>query len=203
MYLPPHTVVEDESEIREFVDAAALASLITVGADGVPDATSLPILWEDDSVIAHIARSNPQTERLVDGSPVLLVVRGVDGYITPSWYASKAEHGRVVPTWNYTEVQLRGTLTVHDDPDWTLEAVTRLTDRHEGVRDQPWAVTDAPEKFVRTRLKAIVGLEVAITDVDAKAKLSRDKPEADQDGVLDGMPAGPLRSVQESGRLTV
>ncbi|WP_018157727.1 FMN-binding negative transcriptional regulator [Demetria terragena] len=202
MYLPPHSAVEDDAEIRSFVDAMALASLITADVDGIPHSTSLPILWEGDRVIAHIARTNPQTRHLVDETNALLVVRGVNGYITPAWYASKAEHGRVVPTWNYTEVQLRGTLTVHDDPDWVLDAVTRLTDRHEGVRDQPWAVSDAPAKWIATRLKAIVGLKISVTEVHAKAKLSRDKPEADQAGVLAGMPDGPLRQAQQAGGLT-
>lgn len=201
MYLPPHTSIDDEAQIRAFVDATGIADLITVGADGRPDATTLPVLWDDGRVVAHIARSNPQVSRIVDGGPALLVVHGPDGYITPSWYASKREHGRVVPTWNYTQVQLRGTVTLHDDPDWTLEAVTRLTERHEGARERPWEVGDAPEKFVHTRLRAIVGLQIDVTDVEAKAKLSRDKPEADQAGVLDGMPDGPLRQVQEVYRL--
>lgn len=201
MYMPPHTSVEDRDAIEEFVRRMSLASLISVGPDGAPDATTLPILWSGDRVIAHIARSNPQTERLVTGATVLAVVRGPDAYITPSWYASKAEHGRVVPTWNYTEVQLRGVLTVHDDPDWVLDAVTELTNHHESQRDSPWAVTDAPEKFVRTRLKSIVGLELAVTDVAAKAKVSRDKPEADQAGVLENLPEGPLSPAQRSGTL--
>ncbi|BDZ59705.1 FMN-binding negative transcriptional regulator [Barrientosiimonas endolithica] len=128
-------------------------------------------------------------------------MRGPEGYVSPSWYASKAEHGRVVPTWNYTEVQLRGPVTVHDDPEWVLGMVTRLTEAHERDREQPWAVSDAPDKFVRTRLRAIVGVELAVADVQAKAKLSRDKSEEDQAGVLAGMPPGPLHEVQGSGGL--
>lgn len=128
-------------------------------------------------------------------------MRGPEGYVSPSWYASKAEHGRVVPTWNYTEVQLRGPVTVHDDPEWVLGMVTRLTEAHERDREQPWAVSDAPDKFVRTRLRAIVGVELAVADVQAKAKLSRDKSEEDQAGVLASMPPGPLHEVQGSGGL--
>ncbi|AKU15282.1 FMN-binding negative transcriptional regulator [Luteipulveratus mongoliensis] len=202
MYLPAHADVDDRAQIEEFVRRTSVASLVTVGADGVPDSTTLPVLWEGDRLIAHIARANEHWSRIVSGGSALAIVRGPDGYITPSWYASKAEHGRVVPTWNYTEVQLRGSLTVHDDPDWVLDAVTELTNHHEGQRDSPWAVTDAPEKFVRTRLKAIVGLEMQVTTVEAKAKVSRDKPEADQAGVLAGMPDGPLRNAQVSGGLT-
>ncbi|MDF8265965.1 FMN-binding negative transcriptional regulator [Luteipulveratus flavus] len=201
MYLPAHTAVEDRPQIEAFVRQAAVASLVTVGADGAPDATTLPVLWEGDRVIAHIARANPQCERIVDGAAALLVVRGPDGYITPSWYASKAEHGRVVPTWNYTEVQLRGTIHLHEDPEWVLDAVTALTSHHESQRESPWSVTDAPDKYVRTRLRAITGLEVRVTDVRAKAKVSRDKPEADQAGVLAHLPDGPLRRAQETGGL--
>ncbi|KNX38510.1 FMN-binding negative transcriptional regulator [Luteipulveratus halotolerans] len=201
MYLPAHTAVDDRAQIEEFVRRTGVASLVTVGADGVPDSTTVPVLWEGDRLIAHLARANPQVARVVEGASALAVVRGPDGYITPSWYASKAEHGRVVPTWNYTEVQIRGTVTTYDDADRLLDVVTRLTDHHEIQRDSPWAVTDAPDKYVRTRLKAIVGVELVITDVHAKAKVSRDKPEADQESVLAAMPDGPMRAAQLSGGL--
>lgn len=201
MYLPSHSVVEDEDQVRAFVAAVGSASLVTVGDDGVPDATTLPVLWEGDRVTCHLARNNEQWQRISAGAPGLLVVRGPEGYVSPSWYASKAGHGRVVPTWNYTEVQLRGPVTVHDDPEWVLGMVTRLTEAHERDREQPWAVSDAPDKFVRTRLRAIVGVELTVADVQAKAKLSRDKSEEDQAGVLAGMPPGPLHEVQGSGGL--
>ena len=201
MYLPAHTDVDDRAQIEEFVRRTGVASLVTVGADGVPDSTTVPVLWEGDRLIAHLARANPQVGRIVEGASALAVVRGPDGYITPAWYASKAEHGRVVPTWNYTEVQVRGTITTYDDPERLLDIVTRLTDHHEAQRDSPWAVSDAPDKYVRTRLKAIIGVELAITAVEAKAKVSRDKPEADQQSVRAAMPDGPLRSAQESGTL--
>jgi transcriptional regulator len=113
------------------------------------------------------------------------VVAGADAYVSPGWYASKAEHGRVVPTWNYSEVQLRGAVTVHDDPDWVLDVVTRLTERHESGREQPWAVSDAPAKYVRGRLRAIVGIEVVVESVEGKAKLSQNRSDADREGAIE------------------
>jgi transcriptional regulator len=111
--------------------------------------------------------------------------------VSPNWYASKAEHGRVVPTWNYTTVHLTGRLYVHDDVDWLRTLVTRLTERHESHRQQPWAVTDAPERFVDGQLRAIVGVELAIERVEAKHKLSQNRPEADRAGVVEGLAAEP------------
>lgn len=202
MYLPPQTAVEDHAQIGEFVRGMAVANLVTVGPDGAPDSTTLPIMWEGDLLIAHIARNNEHWTRIAAGGPpALAIVNGPNGYVTPSWYASKAEHGRVVPTWNYTQVQLRGTITVHDDAAWVLDAVTQLTDLHEGQRDSPWAVTDAPEKFVQTRLKAIVGLSMVVSSVEAKAKISRDKPEADHTSVLAQYPDGPMREAMVRGGL--
>ncbi len=114
---------------------------------------------------------------------------GPQAYISPSWYAAKAEHGRVVPTWNYSSVHLTGTVTVHDDPEWVRDAVTRLTDRHEQPRAEPWAVTDAPETYVDKNLKAIVGIELTVAKVEAKAKLSQNRSEDDQAGVVAGLAA--------------
>ncbi|MEO6470822.1 MAG: FMN-binding negative transcriptional regulator, partial [Aeromicrobium sp.] len=110
-------------------------------------------------------------------------------FISPSWYASKAEHGKVVPTWNYSAIQFAGTITVHDDPDWVRRAVTELTDRHEGRRSEPWAVTDAPGAYVAGQLKAIIGLQMTVERVEAKAKLSQNRSAADRAGVVAGLRA--------------
>jgi transcriptional regulator len=185
----PHFNVMDPERVRPFVEAAATAQLVTVGADSVPDATFLPVLWEGDRLVGHLARANPHWRRVVDGSPALAIVTGPDGYITPSWYAAKAEHGRVVPTWNYSVVHLRGPVRVHDDPEWVRGLVTRLTDRHEGAREERWHVTDAPEDFVTKNLRAIVGVEVEVESVRAKAKLSQNRSEEDRAGVAAGLAA--------------
>jgi transcriptional regulator len=187
MYVPHHFAVEDEAEIRRMVEGVASAQLVTVGRDGFPMSTLLPILWEGDTVIAHLARANPHWQEMDDGSPALLIVTGPEAYISPSWYPSKAEHGRVVPTWNYTAVHLLGRVHVHDDVDWLRTAVDDLVERHEGHRAHPWRTTDAPEKYVDGQLRAIVGLEVTVERVEGKAKLSQNRSAADQAGVIRGL----------------
>lgn len=190
MYIP-HFNVMAEPDVHAFVAAMASAEIVTAGTDGAPIATLLPILWSEDggTVIAHMARANPHWRSVEPGQPCLAIVAGPQAYISPSWYAAKAEHGRVVPTWNYSSVHLSGTLTVHDDPEWVRDAVTRLTDRHEQPRDEPWAVTDAPGNYVDKNLKAIVGIELTVTKVEAKAKLSQNRSAEDQAGVVAGLRA--------------
>ena len=191
MYVPRHFAVEDLEEIRGLVRDVHVGQLVTVGADGVPDASLLPVLWEGDEVVVHLARANEHWRRVVDGSPGLVVVTGPDAYITPRWYASKREHGRVVPTWNYSAVHLSGPVTVHDDPEWLRQAVTRLTDHHEGrtADGERWHVDDAPTRFVDGQLRAIVGVSMVVTGVEAKAKLSQNKNAADFSGVVAGLRA--------------
>ncbi|MCE1178229.1 MAG: FMN-binding negative transcriptional regulator [Micrococcales bacterium] len=187
MYVPASNRVEDDAEVRAMVEAVATAHLVTVGPDGEPDSTLLPILWEGDLVVGHMARGNPQWERLTPDSPALLVIPGPDAYVSPSWYVEKERHGRVVPTWNYTQVQLRGRVRVVRERDWLLEAVTRLTERHEGHRQLPWAVSDAPERYLEGMLRGIVGIEIAVTEVHGKAKLSQNRLPEDRGRVLEGL----------------
>jgi transcriptional regulator len=189
MYVPPPNLISDEAELRELVSAVGAAELITTGPDGYPLATLLPIIWRDDTVIAHIARANPHWQDIESGSPALLVCGGPDAYVSPSWYPAKAEHGRVVPTWNYSSVHLTGRVTVHDDPAWVRDAVTELVERHEGSRAQPWHVEDAPSGYIAGQLRAIVGLSVRIERVEGKAKLSQNRSEADRRGVVEGLRA--------------
>jgi transcriptional regulator len=191
VYIPHFNAMDDETEIRRLVATVGTAQVITVGADGYPRATLLPVLWHGDRVIAHMARANEHWREIAPGSPALLVCSGVEAYVSPSWYASKREHGKVVPTWNYSAVHLSGRATVHDDPEWVRAAVTELTGEHEHGREHPWAVSDAPEKYVEGQLRAIVGIEVAVERVEGKAKLSQNRSEADQDGVIAGLRAEP------------
>jgi transcriptional regulator len=189
VYVPRHFAVEDMEEIRSLVHDVHVGQLVTVGPDGAPDASLLPVLWEGDEVVVHLARANDHWRRIADGSPGLVVVTGPDAYITPRWYASKREHGRVVPTWNYSAVHLTGPVTVHDDPEWLRQAVTRLTDRHESrtAGGERWHVDDAPSRFVDGQLRAIVGVSMAVTGVEAKAKLSQNRSAEDQAGVVEGL----------------
>ena len=184
--MPPANAMNDP-DVTAFLAAHAAARLVTVGPDGRPDSTLLPVLVDGDRVIGHLARANDHWTRIAPASPGLVVVSGADAYVSPGWYATKAQHGRVVPTWNYSEVQLRGAVTVHDDPDWVLDVVTRLTERHEAGREQPWAVDDAPAKYVRGRLRAIVGIELVVDSVEGKAKLSQNRSDADREGAIAGL----------------
>jgi transcriptional regulator len=136
----------------------------------------------------HLARNNDQWKRPVRGE-ALVILHGPDAYITPNWYASKAEHGRVVPTWNYVTAHVYGELRVHDDPVWLEALVRRLTELHESSEPRPWTVDEAPEKFVAGQLRAIVGVELVISRIEAKVKMSQNRPAADVDGVIAGLEA--------------
>lgn len=192
VYTPPFNTVSDDQAIRAMVAACRSAWLVTAAQDGVPAATLLPILWHDDLVIAHMAKANPHWRGITDDAPALLIVGGPEAYISPSWYAAKAEHGKVVPTWNYTAVQLTGTVRVHHDSAWLRHAVTELTDTHEAHLDHPWHVTDAPETYIDSQLNGIVGLAFTVTGVEGKAKLSQNRSDADQHGVIGGLRADHL-----------
>ena len=186
MYVPAHFAPDDDA-VHQLLAQQGAADLVTAGADGL-EATMLPFVYDREraTLQGHFARNN-QHWRQVDGREALVIVRGPDFYVTPSWYASKAEHGRVVPTWNYVVAHVHGTATIHDDSDWVGDLVRRLTDQHEERRPAPWSVDDAPEAFVAGQLRAIVGVEVAITRIDAKFKLSQNRPGNDVDGVIDGL----------------
>jgi transcriptional regulator len=187
MYTPAFNTVEDETAIRAMVSGIGSAQFVTTGSDGFPTATLLPVIWEQNTVIAHLARANPQWRDLAEDSPALLICAGPQAYISPSWYAAKYDHGRVVPTWNYSAVHLRGTVRVHHEPDWLHEAVDRLTVHHESPREQPWRVSDAPEAYVQGQLRGIVGLEITVTRVEGKAKFSQNRSSQDRRGVIEGL----------------
>lgn len=186
MYVPAHFAPDDDA-VHELLIHHGAADLITATPEGLV-ATMLPFVYdaEEKVLLGHVARNNPQWRLPVRGD-ALVIVRGSDSYISPNWYPSKAEHGRVVPTWNYLTAHVYGAVTVHDDPVWVESLVRRLTDKHEADRPQPWSVDDAPEKYLAGQLRAIVGIEVAITRIEAKFKLSQNRPAADIDGVINGL----------------
>jgi transcriptional regulator len=187
MYVPRFNAMDEEDEIRGLVTSVGSAELVSVGADGFPVATLLPVMWHAPRLIFHMARANPQWLTIEADSPGLAIVTGPQGYVSPSWYASKAEHGRVVPTWNYSAVHFTGRLRVHHDPSWLLDAVTLLTEVHEKDRKGPWSVGDAPQRYVEKQLRAIVGIEMSIEKVEGKAKLSQNRSDADRAGVVAGL----------------
>jgi transcriptional regulator len=197
VYVPRHFAVTDLSQVAEFVDAAQSATLVTF--DGTrPVATLMPVIWERPAALAegswgrllgHIAIMNDQWQTAAPDAEALAIVTGPQAYISPSWYESKARHGRVVPTWNYEVVHLTGAVTFHQDPEWLRDVVTRLTRRHESTRVRPWAVSAAPPEYIDGQLRAIVGVELAISLVEAKQKLSQNRSEQDRAGVVAGLRA--------------
>lgn len=191
MYVPHFNAMNDDAQMRAFVAEIGAAQLVTIGADGYPASTLLPVIWTGDRVIAHLASANPHWRTVSPDTPALFVCQGHQAYISPSWYATKAEHGRVVPTWNYSAVELKGTVNVFDDTDRLREAVTLLTHQHESGRDQPWAVTDAPEEYINGQLRGIVGIEMQVEAAIGKAKLSQNRSQADLDGVIAGLRSDP------------
>jgi transcriptional regulator len=193
----PHFNKMDDSDVAAFLDGVGAAELVTADAEGYPVATLMPFVRDGDRLLLHMARANPHW-RSIDGAvPALAIVAGPQAYVSPSWYATKAEHGRVVPTWNYSSVHLTGTVVVHDDVDWLRDLVTRLTDLHEAGRAERWAVTDAPETYVDKQLRAIVGIELRVERIEAKAKLSQNRNDEDRAGVIAGLEsAGTDRDVQ-------
>jgi transcriptional regulator len=194
MYIPAH-FAPDETQVNELLRNHGAADLVTLTAQGLV-ATMLPFIYvpPGDSGTAephgalhgHLARNNEQW-KLDSVGEALVIVRGPDAYITPGWYATKAETGRVVPTWNYVTAHVYGRLIVHDDPVWTEDLVRRLTTKHEAYRNHPWSVDDAPRAFIEGQLRAIVGIELAITRIEAKAKLSQNRSPADVEGVIAGL----------------
>jgi transcriptional regulator len=194
MYVPAH-FAPDAAQVDELLRNHGAADLVTLTEQGLV-ATMLPFIYvppegprpagELGALHGHLARNNDQW-KLDPVGEALAIVRGPDAYISPGWYASKAEHGRVVPTWNYITAHVYGRFVVHDDPAWTEDLVRRLTAKHEAHRDHPWSVDDAPRPFVEGQLRAIVGVELQITRIEAKAKLSQNRPPADVEGVVAGL----------------
>ncbi len=193
MYQPPHHR-EDRREVQHALIRSHPLGLPISSGEGGLLANPIPFrLVNTDlgmgTLQAHMARANPQWRALAAGAEVLIVFQGPDHYITPAWYETKRETGKVVPTWNYAIVQVRGTVRVIEDSQWLRAQVDRLTDGHESKRMVPWAVGDAPDDFITAQLKGIVGIEVQITAIEGKWKVSQNRNEADRRGVAEGLEA--------------
>ena len=184
MYLPQHFRA-DEPQTQELLAGIRAADLVTATSEGMW-ATFLPLLYDGTSLLGHVARANAHW-RLAPVGESLAIIHGPDGYITPSWYLAKAEHGKVVPTWNYLVAHVYGELIVHDDVAWLEDVVRRLTTRHEADRAAPWSIEDAPRDYIDAQLQAIVGVELQITRIEAKAKLGVQRSDADVQAVIDGL----------------
>ncbi len=189
MYNPPAFTESRPGELQAIMQAASLPVLVSPTATGLV-ATHLPLLFAaPDRLIGHVARANPHWRDALPNADSLAIFTATDGYISPSWYPTKAATGQVVPTWNYQAVHATGRLELIDDPTELLAIVTQLTNHHEAARPAPWAVTDAPAAYIAAQLKGIVGLVLHITRLEGKAKLSQNKSPADQAGVIAGAAA--------------
>lgn len=192
MYVPPAFREDDLAALHAIMREARLANLVTASDEGLV-ATPLPLFLAPEegpcgTLYGHLARANPHW-KLPPRGDAMALFQGPDAYITPSWYSSKVEHGKVVPTWNYVAVHAYGPVEFFEDADRLHEIVTRLTNLHERPRAEPWAVTDAPEAFVRAQLRAIVGLRMPITRLEGKRKMSQNRSAADRAGVAAGLAA--------------
>jgi transcriptional regulator len=185
MYIPRKFALSDD-QTRAALTEAGFAHLVTHGSTGLI-VTPLPLIYDGRSLLGHVARANSHWH--ADGAESVAIFSGPHAYISPSLYVTKAETGKVVPTWNYEVLHVYGRLVVHDDPDWVLNLVTALTNHHEKHRAQPWQVTDAPETYTRSQLRAIVGVELVIDRVEGKAKMSQNQPERNRAGVVAGLKA--------------
>jgi len=193
MYLPAHFEESRPELLHALLRRHPLGLLVTQDAAGTLGANSVPFILDTDPaggpgiLRAHVARANPVWREARGDVDALVVFQGPQAYISPAFYPSKAEHGKVVPTWNYVMVQARGRLRAIDDADWLRAFVTRLTERHEAPRTQPWAVSDAPAEYIATMLRAIVGIEIVLTELTGKWKVSQNRSAADRAGVARGL----------------
>ena len=194
MYIPSSFAEEDVPTLHAFVEAHPLATLVTaVGGSSGMFGTHLPLLLDRSTgpfgrLVGHIARANPHAKQLAGGaSDALVIFTGPDAYITPNWYATKAESGRVVPTWNYVAVHAYGKIALRGEPEFLRPHLEMLVRTHEPSRAGRWEVSDAPDEYVAQQLRAIVGLEITIDRLEGKWKMSQNRPAADIDGVMSGL----------------
>lgn len=204
MYVPPAFREDDPSVLRQIMREARLSTLVTATSEGLV-ATPLPLFLDESEgehgvLYGHVAKANPQWQMPASGE-ALVIFPGPDAYVTPSWYATKREHGKVVPTWNYVAVHAYGRAEFFVDEDRLLEAVTRLTNLYERPRAEPWAVTDAPEPFIKSQLKGIVGLRLPIARLEGKRKMSQNRNADDREGVAEGLMSSDRIADQAVSRL--
>ncbi|MBK5295055.1 MAG: FMN-binding negative transcriptional regulator [Acidobacteriia bacterium] len=197
MYNPASFVEARLEVLAVAIERHPLAALVTLGPAARISASHLPLLFYPaegpmGTLRGHMARANPQWIDHVPGSEALAIFAGPQHYISPNWYPSKKEHGKVVPTWNYVVVHARGQVTFPQDPQWLLANVTALTDAQEKHSEDAWKVSDAPADFIGGLLRAIVGIELRITSLEGKWKASQNRPEEDRRGVMAALVGGTL-----------
>jgi transcriptional regulator len=191
MYVPTHFKEDRIAVMHDAIRKYGFGTLVT-SSEKELEASHLPMLVDSEpapygTVLGHLARANPQWQRVKPGMQALAIFLGPNTYITPSWYPTKQQNGKVVPTWNYLAIHAYGTMSFFDDRDELRAHVSRMTDTHETPRDAPWAVSDAPPDFVDGMLRAIVGFKLCITRLEGKWKMSQNRPAQDVSGVLEGL----------------
>jgi transcriptional regulator len=203
MYLSKHFAQNDIAKLHDLMRAFPLATLVTHGADGL-EANHVPLLLDraagpNGTLRGHVARGNPLAA--ADGQEILVIFQGHEGYISPSGYATKAEHGKVVPTWNYCAVHATGRLRVVDDAEWLLAQLTALTAEHEAGLAKPWAVGDAPADYIEKMLGAIVGIEIVVERLIGKWKVSQNQPAVNQASLIEALAGEPMAELIREGAL--
>jgi transcriptional regulator len=198
VYNPKHFANNDRQTIIDTIRELGAAELITFGSGGI-EASFLPLQLNDDATVlrGHFARANQQWKRVDTSIEALACWRGPDTYISPSLYPTKQEHGKVVPTWNFITIQVRGTVIIHDDRQWVELLVRSLTAQHEATSAVPWSIDDAPRDYIDSMLAAIVGVELQITSIEAKWKLSQNKTPLEITGVIGGLQNSTARGAKE------
>lgn len=204
MYTPAQFAEERPAVLHALIREFALGTLVTAGPDG-PQASLVPMFLDAgrNALRCHLAKSNPHAAA-IGGQKALILFQGPSDYVSPSWYPAKAEHGKVVPTWNYCAVEVRGVCTRVEDSEWLVRHVTELTAQQEAAFDLPWAVSDAPKDFIDGLARAIVGVEVAIESMSGKWKLSQNRSRQDRDGAISGLKARRThRSLELAARMEI
>jgi len=192
MHRPDHFRIEDVQEMHALMRARPFAALVSAGASGLYG-THLPTVLKDEgsygTIECHLARANPHWKDLAEGGEAMMIFQGPEGYITPNWYATKAQTGKAVPTWNYAIVHAYGRPSVMKEKEWLLRHVTELSEQQERSEPQPWAVSDAPESYIDVMLRGIIGFRFEITRLEGKWKMSQNREMQDRIGVIDGLKA--------------
>ena len=199
MYLPKHFSVDDPAILAQLISEYPLATIVST-LDGHLEINHLPLMLSDDGskLYGHIAKMNPLVKVAGSSNTVVTAVfNGPNAYVTPAWYPSKQESGKVVPTWNYAAVHAEGSIKLIDDPQWIRSHVSQMTDIHEPTYQSNWKLSDAPEDYVKSMLNAIIGIEIDIKSLVGKFKLSQNRPEQDYAAVVEQLRQSPKEALQE------
>ena len=206
MYLPAHFEEKRADVLHALIRSHSLGTLVTLNTASELQANPIPFLVEPGpqahgTLRGHVARANPMWRETRGDVDALVVFQGAQSYVSPGWYPSKAEHGKVVPTWNYIVVQARGRLRAIDDAVWLRALVARLTDRFESPQARPWGIGDAPADYIETMLRAIVGIEIELTSLVGKWKVSQNQPAVNQASLLEALAVEPMAELIREGAL--